>query len=171
MTKSLCMAGAMWVVLMTAAPEVSAQVRGGAMPNRVPAPKPERMSRQEHVLDRWAAMPPKQREAALSRMAPQRAEKLRERLKSWEAMTPDQKERARHFAALPANQKQIVRDHADWMQTLAAERRQPIRKEINSLQTLSPEARQAETESPSFIRRFNEDEREHIRKLVSTMEE
>ena len=57
------------------------------------------------------------------------------------------------------------------MQQLPQERRPVVRKEINSLQSLSPEARQAELESPSFARKFNPDEREHIVKLVSTMEE
>ena len=171
MKKFVGMIGALWVVLVATTPGVLAQARGGAMPTRVPPPKPERMARPEHPLDRWAAMPPRQREAMLSRMAPQKAENIRARLAKWEAMTPEQKERARNFAAMPADQKQIVRDHAQWMQTLPQERRQPIRKEINSLQSLSPEARQAEVESPSFGRRFSEDEREHIRKLVSTMPE
>ena len=165
---------ALWVVLVAATPEVLAQARGGVMPNRVPPPKPERaerMERQQHPLDRWAAMPPRQREAALARRPPEKAAELRRRIAGWEAMSPEAKERARRFYNKPEDQKQIVKDHVQWMQTLSQERRPIIRKEIVSLQTLSPEARQAEVEAPSFAKRFNEDEREHIAKLVTTMEE
>ena len=163
--------GILWVALLAATPGVLAQARGGVMPNRVPPPKPERVLRQQHPLDRWAAMPPKQREAALSKLPPDRAENVKARLAKWENMTPEQKQRAREFASKPAEQKQIIRDHAQWMQQVPEERRPVIRKEIHSLQSLSPEARQAEFESPSFSKKFSEDEREHIGKLVSTMEE
>ncbi len=164
-------AGVFWLTLAVATPEALAQARGGVMPSRVPPPKPERVARQQHPLDRWASMPPKQREAALSRLPPARAENVRARLAKWESLTPEQKQRAREFAAKPADQKQIIRDHAQWFQQLAQDRRPAIRREINSLQSLSPEARQAELESPLFAKRFNEDEREHIGKFVSTMEE
>ena len=164
--------GAMWVALMAATPEVSAQGRGGVMPNRVPAVKPERAApRQAHPLDRWAAMPPKQREAALAKRSPEKVAELRQRIAKWEAMTPEQKQRARDFFNKPAGQKLLIKEHAEWMQTLPPERRQMIRKEINSLQSLSPEARQAEMDSPSFNRRFDGTERERITKMVSTMEE
>ena len=159
------------MVLAAASPEVSAQARGGVMPNRMPPPKPERMVRQEHPLDRWAAMPPRQREAALSRLPQARAEDIRARLAKWEAMTPEQKERARTFFGKPADEKKIIRDHAEWFKMLPEERRPVIRKEVQSLQSLSPEARSAELDSPSFSRRFSEEERDHIRKLVSTMEQ
>lgn len=168
MNRFACMVGALLVALVVTAPEVLAQGRTGAQPK---APPPQKPARMEHPLDRWAAMPPQQREAALARRPPEKAEELRKRIANWEKMTPEQKERARHFAALPAEQKRIVRDHAAWMQQLPQERRPVVRKEINSLQSLSPEARQAELESPSFARKFNPDEREHIVKLVSTMEE
>ena len=116
-------------------------------------------------------MPPKQREAALSKLPAARAENVKARLAKWENMTPEQKQRAREFAAKPAEQKQIIRDHAQWMKEVPEERQHVIRKEINSLQSLSPEARQAELESPSFSKKFSDGEREHIGKLVSTMEE
>lgn len=162
----------MWVALLAAAPEVSAQARGGVMPNRVPPVKPERaMPRQEHPLDRWAAMPPKQREAALAKRPPEKAEELRQRIAKWEAMTSEQKQRARDFFNKPAEQKLIIKEHAEWIQTLPQERRQVIRKEIHSLQSLSPEARQAEIDSPSFNRRFDGTERERITKMVSAMDE
>ena len=54
-------------------------------------------------------------------------------------MTPAQKERAREFAAMPAEQKLIVKNHAAWMQQLPQDRRVAVRREINSLQQLSPE--------------------------------
>ena len=178
------LAGALWVVLVITAPEVLAQGRGHGPPpkppaSKLPAPKappskapPQPMAdRTEHPLDRWAAMPPKQREAELAKRPPEKAEELRKRIANWEKMTPDQKERARHFAALPPDQKRVVREHAAWMQQLPDERRPIVRKEINSLQSLSPEARQAELDSPSFSRKFNADEREHIGKLISTMEQ
>ena len=171
---SACMIGAMWVAMVAATPEVFAQTRGSVMPNRVPPVKPERAVRQEHPLDRWAAMPPKQRDAALgslARRSPEKAAQLQKRLANWDAMTPTQKERARAFYNKPADQKLLIKEHAEWMQTLPQERRQTIRKEINSLQSLSPEARQAEIESPSFARRFDATERERISKMVSTMEE
>lgn len=171
MKRVASIAGALWMVLAAATPEVSAQARGGAMPDRVAPMRPERAARQQHPLDRWTAMPPKVREAQLAKLPPEKRAQVEQRIANWEQMTPEQKERARHFAALPVAQKQIVRDHADWMKQLAQERRPVVRKEINSLQSLSPEARQAEIESPSFARRFNEDEREHIGKLVPTMPE
>ena len=165
---------ALWVALVATTPQVLAQARGGVMPNRTPPPKPERAARQEHPLDRWAAMAPKQRDSALAAMArknPERAVALQKRIANWEAMTPEQKERTRAFYNKPADQKQIIKEHAEWMQTLPQERRQLIRREINSLQSLSPEARQAELESPTFSRRFDAAERERISKMVSTMEE
>jgi len=149
-----------------------AQAHGGAMPNRVPPPKPvrsERLARPEHPLDRWAAMSPQQRSAALAKLPPARREKLTIRLAKWENMTPVQKERAREFAAMPAEQKLIVKNHAAWMQQLPQERRAAVRREINSLQQLSPEARVAEMDAPSFQRRFDTVEREHIGKMVSIM--
>lgn len=177
MKRFACMSGLLWLALAAAlTPQVFAQGRGGVMPNRVPPPKPERAAplRQEHPLDRWAAMPPKQRESAIASMArrnPDRAAALQKRIANWEAMTPQQKERARAFYNKPADQKQIIKEHADWMKTLPVERQQAVRREIGSLQALSPEARQAEIESPSFSRRFDATERERIGKMVSTMEE
>ena len=149
-----------------------AQAHGGAMPNRVPPPKPERpqkLARPQHPLDRWSAMSPQQRESALAKLPPERRENIEQRLAKWESMTPAQKERARNFAALPVEQKLIVKEHAQWMQTIPQERRQAVRKEINSLQQLSPEARMAEIDSPSFSRRFDTVEREHIGKMLSTL--
>jgi len=171
MKQLLCMVGTLWVVLAAATPEVSAQAHGGVMPNRMPPPRPERTQTQQHPMDRWTAMPPRQREAALGRLKPERAEKIREQMKKWDEMSPEQKERARRFFNLPPEQKKIINDHAAWMKTIPAERVPMVRKEVNSLQNLSPEARQAEIESPSFNKRFSEEERERIRKLVPTMEE
>jgi hypothetical protein len=151
-----------------------AQAHGGAMPTRVPPPKPVRAEktkspRPEHPLDRWAAMPPREREAALAKLPPAKRENLEQRIARWETMTPAQKERARNFAAMPADQKLIVKQHAEWMQQIPQDRRAAVRKEINSLQQLSPEARAAEMEAPSFARRFDTVEREHIGKMVSIM--
>ena len=169
MKRFFCIPGLL--VALAAAPEVCAQARGGVMPNRVPPPKPERMERPQHPLDRWSSMPPRQRDAALSRLPAEKADSIRTRLAKWEAMTPEQKQRARDYFGKPADQKQIIRDHAHWMQELPQERRPVIRREVQSLQSLSPEARQAELESQSFSKRFNDAEREHISKLVSTMEQ
>ena len=174
MRQQLYTIGSLWVVLAAAASDVFAQAHGGVMPNRVPPPKPQRaekMARAEHPLDRWMAMPPEQRERAMAKLPPERRANLDARLAKWAAMTPEQKERARDFAAMPVDQRKIVTQHAEWMQTLPQDRRQIVRKEINSLQHLSPEARQAELESPSFSRRFDASEREHIAKMIPVMPE
>ena len=168
MRRFFCIPGLL--VALATAPDVCAQARGGVMPNRVPPPKPERMERPPHPLDRWSSMPPRQRDAALSRLPAEKADNIRNRLAKWDAMTPEQKQRARDYFVKPANEKQIIRDHARWMQALPQERRPVIRREVQSLQSLSPEARQAEMESPSFSKRFSEEERDRIGKLVSTME-
>ena len=114
-------------------------------------------------------MSPAQREAAMSKMTPERRENLQKRIAHWESMTEPQKEKARWFAGLPPDQKKIVREHAEWIQQLPEERRVAVRKETNLLQQLSPEAREAELDSPSFSRKFDEEEREHLKKIISTM--
>jgi len=139
------------------------------MPNRVPPPKPERakkLDRPQHPLDRWAAMSPAQREAALAKYPPAKQQNIRQRLAKWMDMSEEQKERVRN---LTPEQRRILTTHSQWMQTLPQERRQAVRKQINLFEQMSPEARQAEIESPSFNRRFDVTERDHIKQVVSTM--
>lgn len=102
-------------------------------------------------------------------MKPERRQILQERLAHWQSLPERQKERARAFYALPADQKRIVREHAEWMKTLPQERRQAIRHQLTLLEQMSPEARQAELDSPSFNRKYDPVEREQLRKMVSTM--
>jgi Protein of unknown function (DUF3106) len=158
--------GVLTVVLLAGASGVFAQAHGGAMPNRVPPPKPERAVRPQHPLDRWAAMSPAQRDAALAKLPPERAQNIKARLAKWADMTEEQKDRVRN---LTPEQRQTLTAHAQWMQTLPQERRQAVRKQVNLFQQMSPEARQAEIESPSFTRRFDAAERDHIKQVISTM--
>jgi hypothetical protein len=188
MKKPVYTVWALWVVFLTAAPGLYPEAKEAKQAHPPPAaakppagaPRPAAggkppqpgggaNGRPVYPLDRWAAMSPAQREAAMSKMTPERRENLQKRLDHWAGMSEVQKERAREFAALPPDQKKIVRDHAEWIQTLPQERRQAVRKETNLLQQLSPEARQAELDSPSFGRKFEEEEREHLKKIVSTM--
>jgi hypothetical protein len=183
---------ALWVVFLTASPGLFAEAKDSKQSHPPPAPKagagPPRPAagkppqpgggpnassaangRPVYPLDRWAAMSPAQRDALMAKMTPERRENLQKRIAHWESMPEAQKERAREFAALPPDQKKIVRDHAEWIQQLPQERRMAVRKETNLLQQLSPEARQAEFDSPSFSRKFDDDEREHLKKIISTM--
>jgi hypothetical protein len=168
MMKNLLTAGALAVVLWATSPAVVAQqAHGGPSINRLPPPRPERPL--PHPMDRWMAMSAQDREAALARVNPERREKLIQQIERWQRMSPRERERARWFFNLPPDQKQIVTAFNKWMQTLPEERRPIIRREINSLQELSPEARQAELDAPSFTRKFDAEEREHIGKMISVM--
>ena len=168
MLKKLCTAGVLCVALCAAQHKVSAQpTHGGPSLNRQPPPTVERPK--QHPMDRWLAMSVQEREAALAKVPPERRAKLVPQIDNWLKMTPLQRDRARWFFNLPPEQKAIVQDHRLWVDTLPEERRPVIRREINSLQELSPEAREAELQSPSFNRRFDPEERERIRKMVSVM--
>jgi len=109
------------IILATASPVMFAQAHGGAMPNRVPPPKPERAQkpgRPVHPLDRWAAMSPAQREAALAKFPPAKQQNIRQRLAKWEIMTEAEKERVRNITP---EQRRILTAHNQWMQTLPQE--------------------------------------------------
>jgi hypothetical protein len=175
MTKRVYILWALWLVLAATAPELSAQPKEG---KPAPAPKAghppnapagangEKAGRPVYPLDRWASMSPTQRDALMSRMTPERRENLQKRLAHWQTMTEAQKERVRN---LTPEQRQILAAHAKWMESLPQERRQVIRHQVNMFEQMSPEARQAELNSPSFGRKFDAVEREHIQKVVSTM--
>jgi len=187
---------AVWVALAATAPGLFAQPKEGKQappPAPHPAgsvaapkaaagpPKPAqqqlkagppggpKLDRPVYPLDRWAQMDPAQRQAALAKLPPERRENVQQRLAHWETMPEVQKERVRRVWLLPPDQKKIVREHTEWLQTLPQERRVVLRKETNLLEQMSPEARQAELESPSFNRKFDGVEREHLQKIVSTM--
>ena len=191
MKKPVHMSCALWLIFAISAPGVltpqlvaqnkeSKPSRSGeAGPKAPPAPKStspakpsqganrgEKIDRPVYPLDRWAAMNPAQREAAMAKMTPERRASLEKRLAHWESMPEAQKERVRNLT--PA-QRQILAAHAQWMQTLPQDRRQTIRRQIQMFEQISPEARQAELNSPSFGRKFDAEERDHIQKVVSTM--
>jgi hypothetical protein len=181
MKKPAYMTWVLCVVLAAAAPGLFAEGKEGKPPAhpasaaapKAPPPKAGQApgnnpnaGRPVYPLDRWAAMNPAQREALMSKMTPERRANLEKRLAKWQSMPEAQKERVRNLT--PA-QRQILTAHAQWMQTLPPERRQAIRHQINMFEQMSPEARQAELNSPSFSRKYDPVERDHIQKVVSTM--
>ena len=170
MKKPAYMIWALCVVLAATAPGLFAEGKEGKPPahpaGAAPKAPPPSAGRPVYPLDRWAAMNPAQREALMSKMTPERRANLEKRLAKWQSMPEAQKERVRNLT--PA-QRQILTAHAQWMQTLPPERRQAIRHQINMFEQMSPEARQAELNSPSFSRKYEPVERDHIQKVVSTM--
>lgn len=176
--------GLLGAVMLAAAfaPGVSAaQVHGGVAPNRVPPPKPERsaankankaavkpLPKQQYPLDRWSAMPPAQREAALAKLPPERRQNLEARLQKWQSMPEHQREMIRNMTP---EQRQAAAQHGNWMKEQPAERQPVIRKQIQMLRQMSPEAREAELNSPSFQKKFSPAEREHIQKVVPILAE
>jgi hypothetical protein len=118
----------------------------------------------QHPLDYWQNLTPQQRESQLSRLTPERSANIRRRLDNWNRMTPAQKEVAR---SMTPEKRKIASEHRAWLLEQAPERQQAILRQTRLLREMSPEARQAELSSPTFRRRFDATEREHIRKIIS----
>ena len=157
----------------------TAQVHGGAMPNRVPTKQPKRPDKDgkqaparpspgQHPLDYWSSLPKEQRDTQLERMAPKRAENIRSGVERWNNMTPEQKEVAR---SMTPEKRQLAADHRAWLQQQPPERQKAIVHQTQLLRQMSPEARQVEMNSPTFKHRFDPAEREHIKKVISIIPE
>src|SRR5450759_79028 len=98
-------------------PPALAQGRRGMGMGRHPAPRPERTIKAPKAtktpLDEFQRMSPEERQKALDKLPPDRAEKLRKQLKEYSQLTPEQqaiaKEQLEMFRNLPPERQDAVR--------------------------------------------------------------
>lgn len=161
-------ATALLALCLTASPSALAQGRRGMGMGRHPAARPERPvkaprpGRSDPVrtpIDEFQHMSPDQRQAALSKLPPERADKLRKQLQEYSQLTPEQqtvaRERLEAFRNLPPERQAGMRKAFNSFSQQAPERQQAMRQELNQLRGIPEAERQARFSSPDFKGRFS----------------
>lgn len=187
MTRSVSMfASLATVIFFTVVMPVSAWAQGGArrggpVPNRVPAERPQRapkaggpkqaapMPRRTAELDRLERMTPEQRQKALDRLPPERRERVEKGLERYRAMNPENRERLRNFERMPEEQRDAMRQSFRRMQDLPVGRRGMVRKELQQLRGMPDSERESRMQSESFRKRFDANEQGLIKDTVANM--
>ena len=161
-----------------ATPNGFAQSRRGMGPGRHPMGRPEPLGRAPNAgkggarptpIDEFARMPPMERQKALNRLPPQRAEKVRKQLDEYNNMTPGQQAVAREqldaFRNLPPERQEGMRKAFAKFSREPAPRQQAMRTELNELRGLPEPERRERLSSPDFHGRFSNNERKIIREM------
>jgi Protein of unknown function (DUF3106) len=138
--------------------------RAGKAPKAGPTP-----------IDEFQRMSPEDRQKALDKLPPDRAEKLRKQLKEYSQLTPEQqamaKEQLETFRHLPPERQQAMRKAFNKFSQQPADRQEAIRQELNQLREMTEGERQARLSSPELKSRFNKTERQMIGEMSGLLPE
>jgi hypothetical protein len=142
----------------------------------VKAPKAEKTPRAGNTpLDEFQRMSPEERQKALAKLPPDRAEKLRKQLKEYSQLTPEQqalaKEQLETFRHLPPDRQAAMRKAFNQFSQQPPDRQQAIRQELNQLRGMTEADRQARLASPELKSRFNKNERQMIGEMSGLLPE
>lgn len=126
-------------------------------------------------IDEFQRMSPEDRQKALAKLAPDRAEKLRKQLKDYSHLTPEQqavaKEQLDMFRHLPPERQQAMRKAYDKFSQQPPDRQEAIRQELNQLRGMTEEDRQTRLASRELKARFNKNERQMIGEMSGLLPE
>ena len=132
------------MLALAAAPDLTAQPRPRAQPNRI-----EKLRR----------LSPSQRKKALEALPPDRRQQTEQRLRKLDTMPPAQREalerRYEAFQNLPAQQQQQARKIFRSLNALPADRRDAVRSEMDALRALTPEDRATRLQTPVHRKLFS----------------
>jgi Protein of unknown function (DUF3106) len=172
------------IFLACSAPALAQGHRSMGMGRRPPArterpvkvPKAAQTSKAEKTpLDEFQRMSPEERQKALSKLPPDRAEKLRKQLQEYNQLTPEQqavaKEQLDTFRHLPPERQQALRKTFNKFSQQPPDRQAAIRQELNQLRGMSETDRQARLASPELKSRFNKNERQMIEEMSGLLPE
>jgi hypothetical protein len=146
---------------------------------RHPAPRPERTIKAPKAtktpLDEFQRMSPEERQKALDKLPPDRAEKLRKQLKEYSQLTPEQqaiaKEQLEMFRNLPPERQDAVRRVFNRFSQQPADHQQAMRQELNQLHGMPEADRQARLASPETKSRFSKDEHKMLQEMSGLLPE
>ncbi len=120
-------------------------------------------------VDRWNAMPPEQRERALSKLPPERQEKVRNQIARFNSLPEAEQQRLRQryqrLMAMPPEQQDVIRRQLAKFNGMPQERRQALAREMRKMRDMSPEERRGRFESEDFHERYSPDEQQTIQDL------
>ena len=169
------------IALLTAVfanPNGFAQGRKGMGPGRHPAARPERpakapKSKRDSAarapIDEFAHMSPEERQTALAKLPPGRADKVRKQFNDYNNMTPGQQAVARQqldaFRNLPPERQEGMRKAFSKFSREPADRQQAMRQELNQLRGLPEAERRERLNGPEFNGRFTNNERKIVREM------
>src|SRR5438067_2310518 len=134
-------------ISLACSPPVLAQGRRGMGMGRHPerAPKLPRAGKAPQAgptpIDEFQRMSPQERQKALTKLPPDRAEKLRKQLKEYSQLTPEQqataKEQLEIFRHLPPERQQAMRKAFHKFSQQPTDRQDAIRQELNQMRGMT----------------------------------
>ncbi|MGI8741481.1 MAG: DUF3106 domain-containing protein [Bryobacteraceae bacterium] len=148
-----------------------------APPPRVPKPaKAPKTPAADHTpIDQFERMSPEERQKALAKLPPERAEKLQKQLKEYSQLTPEQQAAAREqlemFRHLPPERQEALRKAFNKFSHAPADRQQSMRQELNQLRAMSPPDRRERMNAPEFKSRFNRNEQKMLSEMSNLLPE
>lgn len=142
-------------------------------PPSAKAPRQDQNGPAHAPIEEFARMSPEERQKALAKLPPERAEKLQKQLNDYNKMNPEQQAAAREqldaFRNLPPARQEKLRKVFSKFSGEPAERQQEMRQELNQLRELPEADRRARLNSPEFKRRFNNNERKIVREMTDLL--
>lgn len=124
-------------------------------------------------VERLSKMTPKQREAALAKLPPERQEQLKKRLEMYDRMSPDEKQRLNDqyeiFRQLPPERQESMRRLFRRFNNMPDERKPMLQQEFRNLRTMKESERVARLKSDDFRARFSVPERRLLQEMATTV--
>lgn len=131
---------------LVASPKAEAQVRAKAKQGILKQQKQAKQQKQNDAIERFLAMSPEERRAALAQLPPQRQRQILQRLSTLELLSEDE--------------RGLLRGRLQAFSGMTVARRQAVRAELRGLRAMSKDDRRRRLASDEFQQNFSEDERQ-----------
>lgn len=139
------------------------------------SPGPRTPAAPPTAIDEFVKMSPEERDKALAKLAPERAEKLQKQIKEYSQLSPPQQAAAREqlerLRQLPPERQQAVRKAFDKFSHAPPERQEAMRQELSQFRGLSPSEREQRMSGADFKQRFSGAEQKMLREISNVMPE
>lgn len=160
---------ALVLAILLAPSPANAQGRRSSVVNRPRPTRPER-PQEAHPVDQFEKMTPEEREEALAKMSPEQRKKLQEKVAKYRQLSPERRAQLEAFEKLPPPRKEAIRGAYQQFKQFAPERQTAVRTEVRQIRSLPEPERSTRINSPEFRNRFNKQEQDVVRELVSVPE-